>query len=190
MTRSRSNSTNRKQIAKELNRRTSCGYHEALNRVEDAAQAGLLPAVLNQEGREEAVRILANAETNPTTKATSGERSSSFAAPVPRPSPPDPVSRGGARKTVSTAADVARILAEQHGDRVLLVDTDPPRPLPWHSLTVPVFQEPGFDMVGVDVPGGYVLPAVDLTPAEEEAKAAFLRQLRSPGAAGPSPDPR
>ena len=57
----KSGTTHQQQIAKELNRRTSCGYQEALRRVAAAARKGLLPANLDKEGREEAVRILIEA---------------------------------------------------------------------------------------------------------------------------------
>ena len=49
---------NRQQIARLLNKATGCGYHRALTRVVDAAEAGLLPTVLDAAGRAEAVRIL------------------------------------------------------------------------------------------------------------------------------------
>ncbi|MFE9250951.1 hypothetical protein [Streptomyces sp. NPDC007088] len=50
--------TNRRQIAKALDAQTRMGYQRALQRVVDAAEKGLLPKVLNEAGRAEAVRLL------------------------------------------------------------------------------------------------------------------------------------
>ncbi|MFE2852710.1 hypothetical protein ACFXJO_16465 [Streptomyces lavendulae] len=51
--------TNRRQIAKALDAQTRMGYQRALQRVVDAAEKGLLPEVLDEAGRAEAVRLLA-----------------------------------------------------------------------------------------------------------------------------------
>ncbi|MFB6984653.1 hypothetical protein ACNPQN_39100 [Streptomyces sp. NPDC056297] len=51
--------TNRRQIAKALDAQTRMGYQHALQRVVDAAEKGLLPEVLDEAGRAEAVRLLA-----------------------------------------------------------------------------------------------------------------------------------
>ncbi|KOV41933.1 hypothetical protein [Streptomyces sp. H036] len=51
--------TNRRQIAKALDAQTRMGYQRALQRVVDAAERGLLPKVLDEAGRAEAVRLLA-----------------------------------------------------------------------------------------------------------------------------------
>jgi hypothetical protein len=50
---------NRRQIAKALDAQTRMGYQRALQRVTDAAEKGLLPEVLDESGRAEAVRLLA-----------------------------------------------------------------------------------------------------------------------------------
>lgn len=50
---------NRRQIAKALDAQTRMGYQRALQRVVDAAERGLLPKVLDETGRAEAVRLLA-----------------------------------------------------------------------------------------------------------------------------------
>ncbi|MGW6202066.1 hypothetical protein ACWF9B_00195 [Streptomyces sp. NPDC055089] len=50
--------TNRRQIAKALDAQTRMGYQRALQLVVDAAEKGLLPEVLDEAGRAEAVRLL------------------------------------------------------------------------------------------------------------------------------------
>ncbi|MFF3730936.1 hypothetical protein ACFYXM_11585 [Streptomyces sp. NPDC002476] len=50
---------NRRQIARALDAQTRMGYQRALQRVVDAAEMGLLPKVLDEAGRAEAVRLLA-----------------------------------------------------------------------------------------------------------------------------------
>ncbi|MFE1521803.1 hypothetical protein ACFW9I_34180 [[Kitasatospora] papulosa] len=50
--------TNRRQIAKALDAQTRMGHQLALQRVVDAAEKGLLPEVLDEAGRAEAVRLL------------------------------------------------------------------------------------------------------------------------------------
>ncbi|MFD7861483.1 hypothetical protein [Streptomyces sp. NPDC059783] len=55
--------TNRRQIAKALDAQTQMGYQRALQRVVDAAEKGLLPEVLDEAGRAEAVRLLAEQGT-------------------------------------------------------------------------------------------------------------------------------
>ncbi len=52
------NVSNRQKIARALNAETQMGYQRALERVVDAAEMGLLPAVLDAAGRAEAVQIL------------------------------------------------------------------------------------------------------------------------------------
>ncbi|MFJ9083871.1 DnaB-like helicase C-terminal domain-containing protein [Streptomyces sp. NPDC102384] len=63
MTKSRngSNTTHQQQIAKELHRECGCGYQEALRRVREAAEAGLLPPRLDAAGRTTAVAVLVEA---------------------------------------------------------------------------------------------------------------------------------
>ncbi|MFB8401131.1 hypothetical protein [Streptomyces sp. NPDC055912] len=52
-----------------MNRLTGCGYQKALQRVKAAADRGQLPAKLDQAGREEAVRMLAEDHTRPAPAA-------------------------------------------------------------------------------------------------------------------------
>ena len=76
---------------------------------------------------------------------------------------------GGEDKTASTgsgAANLARALAEQHGSRVLLFDTDRQRSLP----------RTPYDPVVVDVPAVYD-PSLGLSQDEQDA---LLHQLGSP----------
>ncbi|MEU6290244.1 hypothetical protein [Streptomyces sp. NPDC046988] len=78
------NISNRKTIAKALHAETQMGYQRALERVVDAAERGLLPAVLDAAGRAEAVRIL-SAPTGPQPAARKAVRNTQEvgeAAPV------------------------------------------------------------------------------------------------------------
>lgn len=63
------NTTNQERIARALNRSTGCGYQKALQRVRAAAAAGRLPAKLDQAGRDQAVRMLAEDYTRPARTA-------------------------------------------------------------------------------------------------------------------------
>ncbi|WP_424892222.1 hypothetical protein [Streptomyces sp. XH2] len=56
------NPSNQQRIARALNQASGCGYQEALRRVAEAARQGLLPAVLDKTGREQAVEILLAAD--------------------------------------------------------------------------------------------------------------------------------
>ncbi|WP_331738424.1 hypothetical protein [Embleya sp. NBC_00896] len=117
--------TNQERIARALNRLTGCGHQKALQRVKAAADAGKLPAKLDQAGREEAVRVLTESHTQPAP------------APVPVASGPSPETQppvvtlgqvcGGLDKTVAVTDAGAQ--AEQ-GYKVLPVDLgDLPEPL-------------------------------------------------------------
>ncbi|MBZ6107952.1 DnaB-like helicase C-terminal domain-containing protein [Streptomyces olivaceus] len=84
MTKSRngSNTTHQKQIARDLHRQCGCGYQEALRRVREAAEAGLLPPRLDAAGRAAAVAVLAEA----LAKGPSAARSRpAEACPLPWP---------------------------------------------------------------------------------------------------------
>lgn len=84
------NISNRQDIARALNAETRMGYQRALERVVDAAEKGLLPAVLDAAGRAEAVRIL-SAPTGPQPadrKAARITHGAGEAAPVASPTFP------------------------------------------------------------------------------------------------------
>ncbi|GHG12609.1 hypothetical protein ACFFSH_29625 [Streptomyces filamentosus] len=68
------NTTNQERIARALNRSTGCGYQKALQRVRAAAAAGRLPAKLDQAGRDQAVRMLAEDHAQPARAAVPGEK--------------------------------------------------------------------------------------------------------------------
>ncbi|AEY86858.1 hypothetical protein SHJG_1582 [Streptomyces hygroscopicus subsp. jinggangensis 5008] len=68
------NTTNQERIARALNRSTGCGYQKALQRVRAAAAAGRLPAKLDQAGRDQAVRMLAEDDTRPAEAAVPEEK--------------------------------------------------------------------------------------------------------------------
>ncbi|WP_328372909.1 hypothetical protein OG800_49315 (plasmid) [Streptomyces sp. NBC_00445] len=111
------NTTNQERIARALNRTTGCGYLKALQRVQAAADAGKLPAKLDQAGREEAVWMLTENHTQPTpapVAVASGPSSHPQPAVVTRG-----LVRGGLDKTV-VAIDAGAMA--QQGDRVLPVD--------------------------------------------------------------------
>lgn len=109
------NTTNQERIARALNRSTGCGYQKALQRVRAAADAGKLPAKLDQAGREEAVRMLTENHTQPATApgAVASGPSSDTQPPVVTRG----LVRGGLDKTVTDAGALA-----QQGYRVLPVD--------------------------------------------------------------------
>jgi hypothetical protein len=103
------NTTNQERIARALNRATGCGYQKALQRVKAAADAGKLPAKLDQAGREEAVRMLTENHTQPTPAPVAVG-----SGPSSRTQPPVVLRglvRGGMDKTV--AALDAGALAQQ-----------------------------------------------------------------------------
>jgi hypothetical protein len=79
------NTTNQERIARALNRSTGCGYQKALQRVRAAAAAGELPAKLDQAGRDQAVRMLAEDHTRPARAAVPGAKA---AGACPRRCPP------------------------------------------------------------------------------------------------------
>ncbi|GAA1227309.1 hypothetical protein [Streptomyces rhizosphaericus] len=111
------NTTTQERIARALNRSTGCGYQKALQRVKAAADAGKLPAKLNQAGREEAVRMLTENHTQPTpapVDVASGPSSHTEPSVLTRG-----LVRGGMGKTAATIDNGA--LAQQ-GYRVLPVD--------------------------------------------------------------------
>ncbi|MGP3950850.1 hypothetical protein [Streptomyces sp. 7N604] len=111
------NTTNQERIARALNRSTGCGYQKALQRVKAAADAGKLPAKLDQAGREEAVRMLTENHTQPTpapAAVASGPSSHTQSPVVTRG-----LVRGGMDKTVA-AIDTGALA--QQGYRVLPVD--------------------------------------------------------------------
>ncbi|MFH9821282.1 hypothetical protein [Streptomyces sp. NPDC017230] len=114
------NTTNQERIARALNRTTSCGYQKALQRVKAAAEAGQLPAKLDQAGREEAVRMLTEGHSRPAPGVVKSGPSAD--------TQPSAVTlglvRGGMDKTV--AVTDARALATQQGHRVLPVDLGEP----------------------------------------------------------------
>ncbi len=56
--------SHQQQIARALNRVSGCGYQEALRRVAEAARKGLLPAELDNAGRQQAVEILLAADAS------------------------------------------------------------------------------------------------------------------------------
>ncbi|MCL3998905.1 hypothetical protein [Streptomyces lavenduligriseus] len=111
------NTTNQERIARALNRTTGCGYQKALQRVQAAADAGKLPAKLDQAGREEAVRMLTDNDTQPApapVAVTSGPTS-----PTHSPVATRGLVRGGPDKTVG-ALDTGALA--QPGNRALPVD--------------------------------------------------------------------
>jgi len=113
------NTSNHQRIARALNSSTGCGYQKALQRVKAAADAGQLPAKLDQAGHEEAVRMLA--ESHPQA----------IPAPSPVPAPSAPhvgthpsavtlgLVRGGLDKTVAVS-DISALGLPGH--QVLPVD--------------------------------------------------------------------
>ncbi|MFD7919507.1 hypothetical protein ACFV3R_09810 [Streptomyces sp. NPDC059740] len=111
------NTTNQERIARALNRATGCGYQKALQRVKAAADAGTLPAKLDQAGREEAVRMLTERHTQPAPAPLAGA-----SGPASHTNPPvvtRGLVRGGPDKTVA-AIDTSALA--QPGYRVLPVD--------------------------------------------------------------------
>ncbi|WP_394426817.1 hypothetical protein [Streptomyces sp. SGAir0957] len=111
------NTTNQERIARALNRSTGCGYQKALQRVKAAADAGKLPAKLDQAGREEAVRMLTEnpAQPAPAPAGVASGPSSHTETPVVMPG----LVRGGLDKTVAVIDTGA---LAQPGYRVLPVD--------------------------------------------------------------------
>lgn len=172
-------SSNRRQIAKALRDATGLTYQQALRRVEDAAARGLLPAVLNKVGQEEAVRLLTSYEaaTSTVAPAPSGSR-------VPDSRPEEAglplFQRGGSEKTSvrfdpPTSADFAA--AARIHDHVLVFDLDAQPSLsgPWPSPALSPFT---FEPVIIDAPlPGTYDPTLGLTAAEQEE---VLRLLRPP----------
>ncbi|MFF3959134.1 hypothetical protein ACFYY1_38970 [Streptomyces sp. NPDC001890] len=111
------NTTNQERIARALNRSTGCGYQKALQRVKAAADAGKLPAKLDQAGREEAVRMLTENHIQPVpipVAVASGPSSHTQPPVVARG-----LVRGGVDKTVA-AFDVGALA--QQGHQVVPVD--------------------------------------------------------------------
>ncbi|WP_030230469.1 hypothetical protein [Streptomyces sp. NRRL S-350] len=109
------NTSNHQRIARALNTSTGCGYQTALQRVQAAADAGRLPARLDQAGREEAVRMLTENHLRPTPAVA--------AESVPsKATPPSTMllglGRGGLDKTVA----VTDFGALARGRQVLPVD--------------------------------------------------------------------
>ncbi|MGD6757224.1 DnaB-like helicase C-terminal domain-containing protein [Streptomyces sp. BH105] len=84
MTKSRngSNTTHQQRIARELHRQYGCGYQEALRRVREAAEAGLLPSRLDAAGRAAAVAALSGAFANAPSEKKSQRPQ---ACPLPWP---------------------------------------------------------------------------------------------------------
>lgn len=195
--RAKANSRNRQQIAKALRDATGCTYQQALQRVEDAADRGLLPAVLDKAGRQEAVRLLSAplGSSGPASALARDER-------APRRTSVVPGAPGGADKTtVRTEPDHAwwrpdiRALANSgfltsahrkmagprtaagrdpyapiESSRVWIMDLDP-QP----SLTGPWRDGSGYEPVILDVPPpGTYDPSLGLSPAERNE---ILRQL-------------
>ncbi|WP_406300994.1 hypothetical protein OG948_60275 (plasmid) [Embleya sp. NBC_00888] len=95
------NTTNQERIARALNRSTGCGYQKALQRVKAAADAGRLPAKLDQAGREEAVRMLAKDHSwhGPVPVAVASGPSAGTHPPAVTLGP----DRGGPAETVADA---------------------------------------------------------------------------------------
>ncbi|MFE9137849.1 hypothetical protein [Streptomyces sp. NPDC007355] len=87
-------------IARALNRSTGCGYQKALQRVKAAADAGKLPARLDQAGREEAVRLLT--ENRPQSALATMGVASGPSSDTP-PAVAYGMVRGGADKIVTVA---------------------------------------------------------------------------------------
>lgn len=111
------NTTNQERIARALNRSTRCGYQRALQRVQAAADAGKLPAKLDQAGREEAVRMLTENHPQPAPIPVA-----LASGPSSRTQPPvitRGLVRGGMDKTVA-AFDIGALT--QQGDQVVPVD--------------------------------------------------------------------
>lgn len=95
------NTSNHQRIARALHRATGCGYQKALHRVKAAADAGRLPAKLDQAGREEAVRLLTEIHPQPVPAPAVAE-----GVPTPGMQPSAVVLglvRGGPEKTVAVA---------------------------------------------------------------------------------------
>lgn len=82
--------THHQQIARALHRATDCGYQTALQRVQNAATAGRLPAARDRAGLAEAVRLLTEDHHRPTPPAAAS-------APTGQRTPdPAPTSTGTA----------------------------------------------------------------------------------------------
>ncbi|MCG7522878.1 hypothetical protein MHW47_00210 [Streptomyces sp. OfavH-34-F] len=171
--RAKANSRNRQQLAKALRDAAGCTYQQALQRVEEAAVRGLLPAVLHKAGRQEAVRLLS------TPLGSSG--------PAPAPDRDETAPRrssvvpgapgGGSDKTmIGTGFDHARTPADPDAPfeslRIRVLDLDARSSLegPWRDSSdyVPV-------ILDVPPPGTYD-PGVGLSPAERDE---ILRRLSS-----------
>ncbi|MEU6405342.1 hypothetical protein [Streptomyces sp. NPDC046985] len=196
--RAKANSRNRQQIAKALRDAAGCTYQQALQRVEDAADRGLLPAVLDKAGRQEAVRLLSAplGSSGPASAPTRDERASLRTSPVPG-------APGGADKTtVRTEPDhawwrpdvsdlaISEFLTSAHRKMTGLraaADRDPYTPTersrvwimdldPQPSLTGPWRDGSGYEPVILDVPPpGMYDPSLGLSPAQRDE---VLRQLR------------
>ncbi|MEV6404039.1 hypothetical protein AB0M58_13980 [Streptomyces bobili] len=111
------NTTNQERIARALNRTTGCGYQKALQRVKAAADAGQLPAKLDQAGRDEAVRMLTEKHTQPASAPVAV--ASGPSADTQPPATTLGLVRGGLDKTVFVTD--AHALAQQ-GHQVLPFD--------------------------------------------------------------------
>ncbi|MFD6334252.1 hypothetical protein ACFWGI_32355 [Streptomyces niveus] len=84
--------------------------------------------------------------------------------------------RGGEGKTFTEVSELARPLAVQQANRVLVVELDPPDPsLGWLRQADALLPEPGYEPVFVDV-GDLPSRAPELTPQEREE---LLRRLMS-----------
>ncbi|WP_250305238.1 hypothetical protein [Streptomyces sp. A 4/2] len=111
------NTSNHQRIARALNSSTGCGYQRALQRVKAAADAGRLPARLDQAGRDEAVRMLTESHPQPIPAPTAA------ASAPPVDTKPSAMMlglvRGGLDKTVAVS-DVGTLARQGH--QVLPVD--------------------------------------------------------------------
>jgi hypothetical protein len=190
--RAKANTRNRQQIAKALREAAGCTYQQALQRVEEAAARGLLPAVLDKAGRQEAVRLLSSplGSSGPAPAPACEGKAASRTCVMPNVA-------GGADKTmVRTDFDsawwrpdiralvISGFLSSTHrkmaGDRgpggpiersrirVRDLDTQPSLPGPWRDGL-------GYQPVILDVPPpGTYDPSLVLSPAERDE---ILRQL-------------
>ncbi|MFJ9574639.1 hypothetical protein [Streptomyces bacillaris] len=197
--RAKANSRNRQQIAKALRDAAGCTYQQALQRVEDAAARGLLPAVLDKAGRQEAVRLLSTplGPSGPAPEPDEDETAPFRTSVVPG-------APGGSDKTtIGTGFDhvwwrpdtrallLSGLLTSAHRKMARLrtpVDRAPDAPVessriqvldldPQPSLRGPWRDSSGYEPVILDVPPpGTYDPSLGLSPAERDE---ILRQLSS-----------